>query len=77
MQDPSSSKFLPIFITYKGHLLLDMFISFKSRVDIFMYEGPMLDIIVKESMLDWSAYQEVKLGTNLITSLGRDMLLTC
>ena len=34
---------------------------------------PMLDITTKESMLDWSAYQEVK----LITSLGRDMLLTC
>ena len=56
MQDPSSTKFLPIFITYKGLLLLDMFISFKYRVDLLMYEGPMLDIIVKESMLDWSPY---------------------
>ena len=27
-------------------------------------------------MLDWSAYQEVNLDTNLVTSLGRDMLLT-
>ena len=36
----------------------------------------MLDIIAKESVLDSSAYQEVKLYTNLITSLGSDMLLT-
>jgi hypothetical protein len=58
-------------------LLMDLFISFKSRVDHFPYEGPMLDIIAKESVLDSSAYQEVKLYTNLITSLGSDMLLTC
>jgi hypothetical protein len=38
-------------------------------------EGPRLDIIPKESMLDWSAYQEVKLDTELVTSLGIDMLL--
>ena len=65
--NPSSSQCLTRSITYKGSML-DLFISFKSRVDLFMYEGP---------MLDWSAYQEVKLDTNLITSLGRDMLLTC
>jgi hypothetical protein len=57
--------------------LLDLFISFKSRV-VFMYKGPWLDIIAKDSMLDWTAYsyKEIKLDTKLITSLGRDMLLT-
>ena len=39
-------------------------------------QGPKRDIIAKEFMLDWSAYQEVKLDTKLVTSLGRDMLLT-
>ena len=54
--------------------LLDWFITFKSRV-VFMNEGPRLDIIAMESMLDWSAYKEVKLDTELVTSLVRDMLL--
>ena len=65
------------YITYKGSML-DLFnISFQSRVDLFMYEVPKQDIITKESMLDWSAYQEVKLVTKLIDSLGSDLLLTC
>ena len=34
----------------------------------------MLDIIANKSMLDWLAYQVVKLFNNLITFLGRDML---
>jgi hypothetical protein len=40
-----------------------------------MNEGPRMDIIT-ESMLDRLAYQEVKLDIKLITSLGRDVLLT-
>ena len=70
--NPSSSQCLTSSIAYKGSML-DLFISFKSRVDPFMHEGPLLEIIAKESMLDWSSYKAVK----LITSLGRDMLLTC
>ena len=63
-KDPSSSKLLPSIITYKDYLLLDLVsISFKFRVELFMYEGPMLDSIAKESMLDWAAYQDVKLDT--------------
>ena len=82
--NPSSSKCLTNSINYKGPLLQDnnfkqsllmLFISFKSRV-VFMYKGPWLDIIAKDSMLDWTAYKEIKLDTKLITSLGRDMLLT-
>ena len=65
MKDPSSSKFQPSSIIYEGSLLLDLFISFKSRVDLVMYEGPRLFIIAKEFMLDWSAYQEVKPDTLL------------
>ena len=49
------------------HNLWDMFIFYKSGMGICMYEG---------SMLDGSAYQEVMLDTKLVTSLGRDMLLT-
>jgi hypothetical protein len=46
------------------------------QVQSGLYEqGAKLDIIAMKSMLDWSAYKEVKLGTELVTSLGRDMLL--
>ena len=56
--------------------LLDLLIFYKSWMGICIYEGPRLDFIAKESVLDGSAYQEVKLDTKLVTSLGRDMLLT-
>ena len=57
-------------------MLLDLFISYKFRVNLFIYEGPRLDIIAKESMMDWSSYQEYKLDTKLVASLRRYMLIT-
>ena len=41
-EDPSSSKFLPSIITYKDYLLLDLFISFKFRVELIT-KKPILD----------------------------------
>jgi hypothetical protein len=81
---PQCSQCLTSFITYKDPLLdiifeqnlLDLLIFYKSRMGICFYNGPRLDIIAKESMLDWAAYQEVKLDTKMVTSHGRDMLLT-
>ena len=70
------AKFQHSSIIYEGSLL-DLIISFKTRVDLLMYDKPRLDIIAKKSMLDWSAYQEVKLDTNLMTPLGMVMPLTC
>ena len=73
--NPSSSKCLTNSTNYKGPLLLDnnfkqslldLFISFKST-EVFMYKRPRVDIIAKEAMVDWSAYQEVKLDTKLLT----------
>jgi hypothetical protein len=61
--NPSPIKFLLSIITYKDSLLLDLFISFEFVVDISMYEGPMLNSIAKESMLDCAVYQYVKLDT--------------
>jgi hypothetical protein len=49
--------------------LLDLLIFYKSRMGICIYEGPRLDFIAKESVLDGSAYQEFKLDTKLVTSL--------
>ena len=62
-EDPSPSKFLLSIITYNDSLLLDLLISFKFRVEFSMYEGPMLDSIANESMLDWAVYQYVKMDT--------------
>ena len=67
--NPSSSNFLPSIITYKGSLLMDLFITFKSRM-VFSNEGPRLDIIAMESMLDWSPYKEFKLVTELVSLLA-------
>jgi hypothetical protein len=49
--------------------LLDLLISYKSRMGICFYDGPRMDIIAKESMLDLGVYQEFKLDTKLVTSL--------
>ena len=48
---------------------------YKSRMGICIYERPGLDIMTNKSLLHWSAYQEVRLDTKLVTSLGSDMLL--
>jgi hypothetical protein len=53
--------------------LFELFIFFNSGMGISVYEGPRLDI-TREFMLDWSAFQEVKLDTELVTSLGRDIV---
>jgi hypothetical protein len=62
-EDPSPSKFLLRIITYKDSLLLDLFISFKFRVEFSMHEGPMMDSITKKPVLDWAVYQYVKMDT--------------
>jgi hypothetical protein len=59
-EDPSSSKFLASITTFKDSL--DLFISFKFRVEVTCKE-PMLDTVAKDPMLDRAAYQDVKLDT--------------
>ena len=49
LEDPSSSKFLPSITSYKDYL--DLFISYKLRVDVTTRE-PMLDSFAKDLMLD-------------------------
>ena len=54
----------PLHLLLLGSILLDLFIIYKSGVELLMFKGPMLDIMAKKSMLDGSAYQ-IKLDTNL------------
>jgi hypothetical protein len=63
--NPSSRQGLASSLAYKG-FMLNLFILYKSRMGICTR----LDIITKESILDLSAYQEVKLDTKLITLLA-------
>jgi hypothetical protein len=51
-------------------MLLDLFIIFKSRIGICTMEGPRLDIIAKESMLDWSARSLLSAGICSFTCWG-------
>jgi hypothetical protein len=64
-EDPSSSKFLPSITTYKDSL--DLFISIKFRVEVIA-KDPRLDSVTKDPMLDWAAYQDVRMDTWPVTS---------
>ena len=44
-EDPSFSQCLTLSITYKGSILLDLFIIYKSGVELLMFKGPRLDTI--------------------------------
>ena len=46
-EDPSSGKCLTLSITYKGSKLLDLFIIYKSGVELLIFEVTRLDIIDK------------------------------
>ena len=78
--NPSSSKTLASITTYKDSL--DLFISFKFRVEVIAREpmldsiakDPMLDSVTKDPMLDCAAYQNVKLDTCWSLLRSRDML---
>ena len=78
-ENPSSSKTLVSITTYKDSL--DLFISFKFRVEVIAREPmldsiakePMLDSVAKDPKLDWTAYQDVKLDTCWSLLRSRDM----